>query len=266
MSESEGPVLVEVSGGVARVTLNRPARLNAFDQLMIEGLAATMTRLAADDAVRVVVLTGAGRAFCAGGDLEAIRGASDGSLDKNLRELAGTFHEAIATMTSMRKPVVGAINGVAAGGGFSLALACDVRLMVEGGMFKQAYTWNGLCVDGGGTWTLPRLVGLAKALELAILDPAVPAEEARRLGLVAEVVAPDAFADRVGELAVRLAAGPVGALGLAKHLLRTSYETDLPTRLDQEAEGIAAQAAGPEGQEGIAAFLGKRKPDFPGAS
>jgi len=159
-------------------------------------------------------------------------------------------------------PDLHALNGVCAGGGLSLALACDLRVAVAGATLKQAYTSNGLCIDGGGSWSLPRLVGLSKALEMALLDPALDAEEARRVGLVCEVVEAEAFEARVGALAERLASGPVGALGLAKKLLREAYGTDLATRLDEEAAGIATQAAGPEGREGIMAFLEKRPAKF----
>ena len=159
-------VIVSIENSIATVTLNRPEAYNAFDQEVVEPLAKRMGELATDDAVSAVVITGAGRAFCAGGDLKALRVHPLGPA-RALHELAGRFHDIIVEMRRMPKPVIAAINGVAAGGGFSLALAADFRVMSRSAVMRCAYASAGLCIDGGGTWILPRLVGPHRALEIA---------------------------------------------------------------------------------------------------
>lgn len=262
MSESEAPVLLEVDGPLATLTLNRPKALNAFDVPTVELLAGHLERLGEDPAVRVVMLTGVGRAFSAGGDLRAIHQATGGGVAEGLKGLAGIFHRSVLAIRSMSKPVLAVLNGVTAGGGFSLALACDLRIMAASAFMQQAYTSNGLCPDGGGTWTLPRLVGMAKALELVMLDPRLPSAECLRLGLCSEVIPDPVLRERAREIALALAAKPAGALGRTKALLAAAERTDLAEQLRQEELAIAAQAAGPEGQEGMAAFLEKRPPQF----
>jgi 2-(1,2-epoxy-1,2-dihydrophenyl)acetyl-CoA isomerase len=265
MSEKEPAVLFHQDGPIATLTLNRPRALNAFDSESIHLLTEYLEKVAEDSEVRVVILTGTGRAFCAGGDLRAIREASqatEASLEKGLAELAAVFHQGIRTIRRMKKPVVAALNGITAGGGLSLALACDLRVMAASAMMRQAYTSNGLCVDGGGTWTLPRLVGMARALEMTLLDDPIPAEKALALGLTSRIFPDEEFVVSVAALATKLAAKPVGSLGLVKQLIDTSFETELEPRLREEEQGIASQAASPEGQEGIAAFLEKRKPRY----
>lgn len=265
MSEREPAVLSHQEGPVATLTLNRPRALNAFDIESIYLLAEHLERIAEDASVRVLVITGSGRAFCAGGDLRSIRKATEGSggdMEQGLEDLAAVFHRGIRAIRRMPKPVLAACNGVTAGGGFSLALACDLRVITASGVMRQAYTSNGLCMDGGGSWTLPRLVGSARALEMALLDDLVPAEQALAYGLVSRVFPDESFADEVAALARRLAAMPVGSLGLVKGLIERAFETDLETRLGEEERGIAAQASSPEGREGIAAFLEKRKPEY----
>jgi 2-(1,2-epoxy-1,2-dihydrophenyl)acetyl-CoA isomerase len=158
--------------------------------------------------------------------------------------------------------VVALLNGAAAGGGFAMALACDLRIMAESAFMQQAYTSNGLAPDGGATWTLPRILGLAKALELVMLDPRLGSAECLRLGLAAEVVPDAEFRPRGREICLKLAAMPVCALGRTKALLSASLEVGLEARLREEEVAIAEQGAGPEGQEGIAAFLEKRRPAF----
>src|SRR5262249_53668232 len=154
---------------VALVRLNRPAAFNAFDLDMAQSLAEQMIALASDRGVHAIVITGEGKAFCAGGDLRWASSFAQGSAAA-FHELAARFHLAITEIRRMRKPVIAAVNGVAAGGGFSLALACDFRILARSAVLRQGYTSSGLCIDGGGTFTLPRLVGLARALEIAALD------------------------------------------------------------------------------------------------
>jgi 2-(1,2-epoxy-1,2-dihydrophenyl)acetyl-CoA isomerase len=256
------PIQVSATAAVRTITLNRPEALTSFDEAMIEALAAAVAEAADTASVRCLVVTGSGRAFCAGGDLRAISSATEGRLDQSLGELADRFHEAVRGLRTMGKPSLAAVNGVAAGGGFSLALACDLRVMATSAVLRQAYTSNGLCMDGGGSYHLPRLVGVAKALELAMLDPVVPAEEAKRLGLASQVFPDEEFAESAAGVAAKLAAKPIGALARVKALVLGAHDTTLDVQLDAERDGIVAQAGGPEGQEGIAAFLEKRKPSF----
>ena len=167
---------------IAKIALNRPEAYNAFDYELVSQLANQLTTLAGDDNVRGVVITGKGKAFCAGGDLKWALG-SPARPGAAFHTLASQFHLAILEIRRMKKPVVAAVNGVAAGGGFSLALACDFRVMEKSAVLRQAYTSNGLCIDGGGTFTLPRLVGYARALEIAAFDEPISADQALSWGL-----------------------------------------------------------------------------------
>jgi 2-(1,2-epoxy-1,2-dihydrophenyl)acetyl-CoA isomerase len=170
-----------MEGRVAVLMLNRPAAFNAFDLDMLTVFADSLTTLASDDAVRAVVISGEGKAFCAGGDLKWALSYSRGPAAA-FHELAARFHVGIVEIRRMTKPVIAAVNGAAAGGGFSLALACDFRVMAETAVLKQAYTSSGLSMDGGGSFTLPRLVGFARALEIAAFDPVIPAAQALAWG------------------------------------------------------------------------------------
>ena len=218
--------------------------------------------VALDPAVRAVVLTGAGPAFCAGGDLKSVVAMAGDDPRSALYPLAAIFHQAVIEIRRMRKPVIAALNGPAAGGGFSLALACDLRIMAAEAFMQQAYTASGLVMDGGGSWSLPRLVGTAKALEIVMLDPRIPAADALRIGLVTKVVPATEVASAAAAMAEQLALKATGAIGETKRLLLRSLETSLETQLEAEREAIAEAASGAEGREGLAAFVGKRKPDF----
>ena len=246
---------------ITEVALNRPEAFNAFDLTLLTQLAANLTKLAADDSVKGIVITGCGKAFCAGGDLKYVLGHSKGAAAA-FHILAGQFHQAVLEIRRMPKPVVAAIQGVAAGGGFSLALACDFRVMEPGAVLKQAYTSAGLSIDGGGTFALPRLVGLAKAMEIAAFDDPIPAEKALEWGLVTEVVPAGDSLSAAVELAERIGQRSLNSFALSKRLLIDSFNTSLEERLEQERRLLSDAASHPHGQEGLCAFTEKRRPEF----
>ena len=252
---------LEVAKNIATLTMNRLETYNAFNQPFVEEMASVLTRLATDDGVGAVVLTGAGKAFCAGGDLKAIQGLSEGPRAA-FHRLAARFHACVLEMRRMPKPVIAAINGVAAGGGFSLALAADFRIMAKSAFLKCAYLSNGLCIDGGGTWTLPRLVGAHRALEIAVLDDPIPAQRALELGLVTKLADDDKVLDEAQALAERLVQGSLHSFAWTKNLIQQSFQTPFEAQLEAERDGIATCGVHPDGLEGLAAFAAKRKPEF----
>jgi 2-(1,2-epoxy-1,2-dihydrophenyl)acetyl-CoA isomerase len=254
-------VAVSEEGPVAKVLLDRPEARNAFDLDMAELLARRLAAVAAADRVRVVVVAGAGGAFCAGGDLKWAAGHPDGP-PAAFRELAGRFHRAVLEIRQMPKPVIAAVEGAAAGGGFSLALACDFRVMARSAVLRQAYTSSGLGIDGGGTFTLPRLLGLARALEVAAFDRPISAEQALAWGLVTSVADDGRALEAAVAMGRGLATRSLHAFALCKRLLTDSFETDLETQLDRERDGMIQSAAHPDGQEGMRAFLDKRTPSY----
>jgi 2-(1,2-epoxy-1,2-dihydrophenyl)acetyl-CoA isomerase len=252
---------VEVDGPVATLTLHRPAALNALTVPVKVALREALESIAADRTVRAVILTGAGRAFCAGQDLAERDEPDAAPLDVEVRE---RYNPIIRTLRSMGQPVIAAVNGVAAGAGASLAFACDLRIAAEEARFVLAFGRIGLVPDSGATWFLPRLVGPAKAAELALVGDPVDAAEALRLGLVWRVVPGDQLMTEARELAGRLAAGAPLALSLTKGALDRSLTIDLDEALDGEAklQGIAGASA--DHAEGLAAFREKRSPRFEG--
>jgi 2-(1,2-epoxy-1,2-dihydrophenyl)acetyl-CoA isomerase len=248
-------------GKIARVILNRPARFNAFDLEMVGQFAASMVELATDAVIRGVVITGAGKAFCAGGDLRWASSFPQGPAAA-FHQLASRFHDAILEIRRMRKPVVAAVNGVAAGGGFSIALACDFRVMGKSATLRQAYTDNGLCVNGGASFILPRLAGLARAMEILSSEEPIAAQRALDLGLATKVVEDGAVVEAATEMAVELSRRSVHAFGWVKHLLTDSFSTSFETHLERERAGLRSCAAHADGQEGLRAFSEKRRPFF----
>jgi len=254
-------VRYEVADAVATITLDRPDALNALTIAVKRDLLAALRAVERDRAVRAVVLTGAGRAFCAGQDLRERLESDAAPLAVELRE---RYNPIIRAMRALDQPIVGAINGVAAGAGASLAFACDVRLVSDQASFRLAFGRIGLVPDSGATWFLPRLVGAAKASELALLDEPLSAADAERIGLVARVVPADELAAEARSVATRLAAMAPRALALTKHALERSWSVGLDAALDDEAyrQGIAGATA--DHREGIAAFLEKRQPRFRG--
>jgi 2-(1,2-epoxy-1,2-dihydrophenyl)acetyl-CoA isomerase len=251
------PLLVDREGGVLTLTLNRPDKLNSFDTALLRSLAEAMAEAREDEAVRAVVITGSGRGFSAGADL------SEGLREPVRRRLALRYTPIITAMRAMEKPVIAAVNGVAAGAGMSLALAADFRIAAESASFLLAFARIGLVPDAGSTFFLPRLVGLARAMELAMLADQVPSAEALRIGLVNRVV-PDAdLAGAAGELAERLARGPF-SLGLIKRALNQSLVGDLATQLQHEEDLQALAMASGDFAEGVTAFRDKRSAVFQG--
>lgn len=258
-------VLLEVQERYAWITLHRPDVLNALDLPTAERLVQVLQVCAEDEAIRAVVLTGAGRGFCAGGDMKAAWEHIQAGRNPRhyFRDLTLPLHRAITDMRKMEKPIIAAINGAAGGAGISLAAACDLRLAAESARFKQAYTAIGLVPDGGWTALVPSLIGVGKAFELLFLDPVLEARQALELGLVHEVVADGLLLERAKELAARLAAGPTKAFGAAKALVNAARLASLETQLELERQRIVAQGGSAEFLAGLAAFVEKRAPRFP---
>jgi 2-(1,2-epoxy-1,2-dihydrophenyl)acetyl-CoA isomerase len=251
----------EVADGIATITLDRPDALNAFDRQLKRELLEAIRAAARDPAVRVLILTGAGRAFSAGQDLRERQAPDAPPLATVVRD---EYNPLILAMRRLEKPIIGAINGVAAGAGASIALACDLRIAAEGASFILAFGRIGLVPDSGASWFLPRLVGPAIAAELAFTGDPLTAEEAFRRGAVNRVVAADSLMDEARALATRLAAGAPRALALTKRALQRSQESGLEEALANEAslQGIAGGTS--DHSEGLAAFVEKRPPRFKG--
>jgi 2-(1,2-epoxy-1,2-dihydrophenyl)acetyl-CoA isomerase len=261
---SEQPnLIVEIADGIARLTLNRPDAGNAIDLPLAEALLAASIRCQTDRAIRCVVLTGAGRLFCAGGDVGAIGGAGDAA-PALLSELAGTFHMAMARFARMEKPLLTLVNGPAAGGGFGLALAGDVVLAARSAHFTAAYGTIGLTPDGGLSWLLPRLVGLRRAQDIILANRRIKADEAEAIGMVTRTVDDAVLAEEGAAAATRLADAATGAAGAARGLLLDSFSTSYETHLEREVRAISAAGGTPESREGFAAMRARRAPDFRG--
>ena len=254
-------VQVETRGAVALVTLNRPESGNALNlQVAMDLLAAAMT-CARNAAVRAVVLSGAGRHFCFGGDLRAFGTHAPG--DDYVRELTTYLHAAISQFMRMDAPVIAAVNGTAAGAGVGLVAMADLALCAHSSKFNLAYTQAGLTPDAGTTFLLPRTLGLKRSMELLLLNRSLTSEEALEWGLVNEVVPDERLLSRALETAEKLAQGANGAFGATKRLIAHSIGA-LESQMVLESETIARHAVGAEGREGVSAFLEKRKPRFPG--
>jgi len=259
---SDHSVLFEVRDNVAFVTLNRPQAGNALDLEMAKELMAAALRCEGDPSARAVLLRGAGNSFCAGGDVKVF--AAQPQLPQYLREITSYLHLAISRFARLNAPVIAAVHGAAAGGGFSLAISCDLVLAAESATFLMAYSKIGMAPDGGSTYFLPRLVGLKRAMELTLTNRALSAREACDWGIVTEVVAPDRLAARAEELARSLGQGPTGAFGAAKRLLHGGWNQTLETQMELESRAIAEAGGSADGQEGIRAFVEKRKARFNG--
>ena len=253
-------VIVEHEHGVATTFLNRPERLNALDLDTVISLKKALQQLANDDEILGVVISGRGKAFCAGGDLAWVAQFPGGRREA-LHTLAGEFHQTIMEIREMRKPVIAAIDGVAAGGGFSLALACDFRVLSRDATLRHAYASAGLSMDGGASFMLPRLVGYGRALEIAAFDVPINSDRAVSMGLVTEVTDGSALQAAVA-LARRMSDGAIASFGWSKQLLNASYESSLEAQLSRELQGMVECAGGPEGREGVTAFIEKRRPNF----
>ena len=260
---SESVVRFAVEGSIAFATLNRPAHANAIDLPMAEALLDIAIRCDEDADIRCVVLSGEGRMFCAGGDLAQFAAARD-QMPSLLSRLAGTLHSAISRWARMPKPLLVLVNGPAAGAGMSLALLGDIVLAADTAHFTVGYTAIGLSPDAGMTWLLPRLVGLRKAQDLIISNRRVTAKDAEAMGMITRTVDGSALAAEGAAMAQRLSQSAVGAVGLVRNLLLESLGASLESHLEREARVISAAGAGYEGQEGVAAFVAKRKPQFEG--
>lgn len=259
---SEDFVSFERHGPVAYITLARPEAGNSMNEALVAGLSTAIRRCEADAEVRAVVLTGSGRFFCVGGDLGGFHEPMQAAL--GIRTMTLHLHAVIAGLARMRAPSIAVVNGAAAGAGLSLALACDFLIASEKAQFASAYATAGLAPDGGQSWTLPRRVGVHRARVMMLQARKLSAAEALDWGLADQVVAADALAGAARSLAQELAAGPTAAFCRIKNLLTDSGCTSLETQLETEARGIAACVASEDAQEGISAFLAKRKPVFTG--
>ena len=263
---TNGPVLSQQHGGIVTLTLNRPESLNAMNEAMMGELERILIELEVDAALRAVVLTGAGRAFSSGGDQK--RGAEEVPPSFFEGDRGGALIErlnrCILRMQRLGKPIVGSINGVAAGAGMNIALATDLRIASETARFGEVFARVGLVPDGGGTYFLPRLVGSAKAMEMILLADIIDAQEALRIGLVNRVVPAEQLEQETLKLAERLAQGPTVAYGLAKTGLYQGLGMSLEDVLNMEARNQAIAARTPDRAEGVAAFLEKRPPRFTG--
>jgi len=257
-------ILSSASGHVTTITLNRPEKLNAFSGTMREDLLAALRAAAADRECRVVVVTGAGRAFCSGGDVEFMSGLQKARDEVSFRKLLDAGRDVVTTIVSMDKPVIAAVNGIAAGAGCNLALACDYRLASDAAKLGATFVKIGVHPDWGGTFLLPRLVGRSQALELMMTGRLVEASEALAIGMVDRVVPLAQFEEETGKLANAIAAGPPIAIAGIKRALNASERNDLSSQLDLESENQLAAFRSSDAAEGMAAFFERRTPRFEG--
>jgi len=256
-------VILDVRAGVATLTLHRPEAYNALDMQLASEFHDAVVTCSEDEAVRVLVVTGSGRAFCAGGDVKGFVEHLD-TIGKHIKLLTLALHAAVSRLVRMPKPTIMAVNGVAAGGGMSLALAGDLILATESARFTMGYTQIGASPDGSSSFFLPRLVGVKRALELTFLNRVLSAREAMEWGIVTQVFPDEQFQAGVRDLAAQLAQGPTQAYGRAKALFYSSSSETLETQMEHEAQLIAASGHTADFREGITAFVAKRQPAFRG--
>ena len=262
---SADSILFEPRDGVARITLNRPDVLNSFDRAMSQRLLDVLAQVAEDATLRAVYLTGAGRAFCAGQDLaEAVAREGRGVVDF-AEHLRRTYNPIVRAIRALPKPVVCGVNGAAAGAGANIALACDLVIASADAKFIQAFINIGLVPDSGGSWMLPRLVGLAQATALMMLGQPLGAEQAQQIGLIYRVVPAGTLEEGAFGVARQLAGQPTYALALIKQLLHATGGNTLEEQLELEAVTQAAAGRSADYAEGVRAFLEKRKPAFTGS-
>ena len=253
-----------VEDGVARLTLNRPDKLNSFNAQMHDEVREAIKTVAADDDIRCLLLSGNGRGFCAGQDLSDRNVAPDAEVPDLGESLEKRYNPLVRSLASLEKPVVCAVNGVAAGAGANLALACDIVLAAESAKFIQSFCNIGLVPDSGGTWILPRLVGHARALGLAMLGDRLSARDAEQWGLIWKCLADDELAVEAGKLARHLATRPTRGLGLIKRAMLASSGNSLDQQLDLERDLQRLAGRSDDYREGVAAFMQKRDPEFTG--
>ena len=258
-------LIYEVSDRIATLTLNRPERLNALGGSLRDDLLDAVQRASDDDDVRAIVVTGAGRGFCSGGDVKAMREARESGNTGSIEEkVAPVRDRVVLNLRDSPKPTIAAVNGPAAGAGMNLALACDMRIASTEAKFAQAFVRRGLHVDWGGTYFLPRIVGMAKACEMIFTGDVIDADEALSLGIVSKVVQPESLMSTVHELAGKIAAGPPIAIRMAKRSLYHNLDCDLRQALEQETYSQIVCRDTEDAAEGVLAFTEKRAPEFQG--
>jgi 2-(1,2-epoxy-1,2-dihydrophenyl)acetyl-CoA isomerase len=265
--EAAGPlrtVLLDLTDGVATLRLNRPNHGNAIDPDLAADLAEAATQISENASVRAVLIAGSGPNFTVGGDLSVFAETAREQLPNRLRRMIDSYHLAIERLTSINAPVVAAVRGGAGGGGLGLLYAADMVVAADDARFALGYGVLGLTADGGNTWFLPRMVGMRRAQELFLLNRRLTAQEALEYGLVSRLAPSDAVDTEAAALAARLATGPTRAYGAMRRMLRQSFETGLSDQLDAEKESIVAASRSDDAQEGIAAFVAKRHPQFRG--
>jgi 2-(1,2-epoxy-1,2-dihydrophenyl)acetyl-CoA isomerase len=254
-------IIFEKQGAIARLALNRPDAANGLDSLMASELKQAAQLCSGDPELKAVVLSASGRFFCAGGDIKEMMSHGD-EVGEAVKSLADDLHSAISTLSRMQAALIVAVNGVAAGAGFSLALIGDIVLAAESSSFTMAYTRAGLCPDGSSSYFLPRLVGLRKAQELMLTNRTLGAQEACALGMVTRVVADDDLAAQAEQVASDLANSARLSTAYVKKLLLASPGNDLEAQMELEGQLVSRCAASPDGREGIRAFVDKRQPEF----
>jgi len=254
-------IILEKKEGVATLTLNRPEKLNAINRKMTEELENAMAEIGKDKDVRVLVITGAGRAFCSGADVSDM---SPEASPVEARQWVHMANKIILALTDLEKPVIAKVNGVAVGIGCSLALSADIIIAAENAQLSLLFSRIGLIPDGGSLFHLPRLVGPAKAKELIFTAKMVDAKEAERIGLINKAVPADELDNEVNKMAKQLAEGPTLAYGMAKKIINKGLNMDLSSVLEFEAFGQTIAGTTEDAREGVTAFLSKRKPEFKG--
>ncbi|MBI2848955.1 MAG: enoyl-CoA hydratase [Chloroflexi bacterium] len=259
-------ILLAQAQSIATITLNRPATYNALNKALMEELVTALDACRDNDEVRAVVITGAGPAFCAGGDLKGAKDYIDqgGRPSRYFLDIIKPFHRFVTELRLLPKPVIASINGTAAGAGFSIAAACDLRIASQKVVFHLAYTQIGLVPDGGWTAFVPAILGLGLASEQVFLNRPIPAEEALRLGLIHRLVSPEELEQATQEMAGKLASGPTAAFGRAKALLNASVLDRLEAQLERERQSVGAMADTDDFREALSAFLEKRPPRYVG--
>ena len=254
-------IIIENNGAIRTITLNRPKAFNSFDREMGPAFQTALDEAGKDDSVRCIVIKGEGRAFCAGQDLKEVTAPDAPNFKVIVEE---TYNQSIRRICSIKKPIIAAVNGVAAGAGANIALACDLTIATESASFIQAFSKIGLIPDSGGTWWLPRLVGMQRAKAMAFFGNKVSASEAEEMGLIYKSVSDDEFNSVVEKTASKLSAMPTLALGLTKAAFHEGMDCDLNDQLARELEYQFIAAESDDYAEGVASFLEKRAPEFKG--
>jgi len=253
-------ILLDKNDNIATITLNRPDAANGISPTLASELAQAALICDCDTSIRCVILTGKGRFFCAGGDLKSMAASDNPKM--TLKGMADDLHKATSLFARMDKLVLVAVNGVAAGAGFSMAVAGDFVIAAESAKFSMAYTAAGLSPDGSSTYFLPRFIGIRRTMDLMITNRRLTAQEALEWNLVNQVVADEEVQSTALTLAQKLASGPMDAFGMVKKLLICTFNNSLETQMELEGRAISERAVTPNGSEGIQAFLEKRKPNF----